>query len=201
MSTSPKKPSAIPAALIAAWRRLYPDPDTKWPGDPGARAALRRAATPEALLVEPAFHALLHRMKALGVDFGAGNSSSERYLRLALVAGVLAERRGTQSALSSFMHAVGGSPDADDRKLSALRFQALMTALDKGTGEEKMRTLRRVMTMAADKDFNLHAFARDLINWSDDARIDWTFDYFGKHHQPVAAKAETQSTDSEEQLQ
>lgn len=51
------------------------------------------------------------------------------------------------------------------------------------------------MTLAADKEFNLHAFARDLINWSDDARIDWTFDYFGKHHQPMGAEAETQSTE------
>lgn len=133
MSTSPKKPSASPTALILAWRRLYPDPDTKWLGEPGARATLRRAATPEAVLMEPAFHALLHRMKASGVDFGTGKSSSERYLRLALIAGVLAERRGTQGAPSSFMHAVGGSPDAADRKLSALRFQALMTALDRGS--------------------------------------------------------------------
>lgn len=151
--------------------------------------------------MEPAFHTLLRSMKASGVDFGAGNSSSEHYLRFALIAGVLAERRGPQSVPSSFMHAVGGSPDAGERKLSPLRFQALMTALDKGSGEEKMRALRRAMTMAADKDFNLHAFARDLLYWSDNARIDWTFDYFGKHHQPVAANAETQSTDSEEQSQ
>jgi CRISPR type I-E-associated protein CasB/Cse2 len=140
-------------------------------------------------------------MKAAGVEFGAGDCSSERYLRLALIVGVLAERRGTQSFPSSFMHAVGGSPDAGDRKLSPLRFQSLMTALDKGSGEEKMRTLRRAMTMAADKDFNLQSFARDLLYWSDNARIDWTFDYFGKHHQSVTAKAETQSTDSEEQSQ
>lgn len=195
MSTSPKEP--VYSALIAAWRQFYADPESGKPGDAGARAALRRAATPEAVLMEPAFHTLLHRMRASGANVG----TSTRYLQLALVAGVLAERRHCQSGPSSFMQAVGGSPDADDRKLSALRFQALMTALDRGSGEEKMRALRRAMAMAADLDFNVRTFARDLMNWSDATRIGWTFDYFGGYRQPVAPEAATQSTESEELTQ
>lgn len=197
MNSSPMKKMELYTALVAAWRRLYPEPDNKWPGDSGARAALRRAATPEEVLMEPAFHALLQRMRASGAEIRA-SVSSETYLRLALIAGVLSERRGPQSGSSSFMDTVGGSANGDERKLSALRFQALMTALDRGSGEERMRALRRAMTMAADRDFNLHAFARDLLNWSDGTRIAWTFDYFGRHYQPLAADTELQSTDSEE---
>lgn len=194
MSTQ-EKPITPAGALIASWRRLYPDPDNKWPGDSGGRAALRRAATPEDVLMEPAFHAMLHRMKEFGAAFEADN---RHYMQLALIAGVLAERRDAQSGPASFMQAIGGAPDDGGRKLSALRFQALMTALDKGSGEEKMRTLRRAMKMAADQNFNLHGFAQDLIYWSDKTRIFWTFDYFGKRHQPAAADPNTTSTEATE---
>ena len=194
MSTH-EKPASLAASLIASWRRFYPDPETGWPGDSGGRAALRRATAPEDVLMEPAFHAMLNRMKASGAEFGPGN---QQFMQFALIAGVLAERRDTQGGPISFMEAVGGSPDGDERKLSALRFQALMAALERGSGEDKMRTLRRAMKMAADKPFNLQAFARDLIHWSARTRIDWTFDYFGRRHQPAAAEPQFKSTEAEE---
>jgi CRISPR system Cascade subunit CasB len=189
------RPINLARALIASWRHFYPDPDRNWPGDSGGRAALRRAPTPEDVLMEPAFHAMLNRMQDSGTRPEVDN---RRYMQIALIVGVLAERRDAQSGPGSFMQSVGSTSDDDERKLSALRFQALMTALDRGSGEEKMRALRRAMKLAADTRFNLQGFAQDLIYWCDETRIRWTFDYFGKRHQPVAADSYAISTEAEE---
>ena len=201
MSSSDRKPTAsdtLAQKLISAWQHLYPSLDAKWLGDSRARAALRRAATLQDVLLEPAFHDLLHRMKVTGADFGTANPYSWPYKQLALITGALAERRSSQSGAPSFMQAVGGSPDPDERELSSLRFQSLMLALSRDNGEEKLRKLRRAMKIAADKDFNLYAFAQDLLHWSDATRIRWTFDYFGQHHQSANAETPPPSTDVKE---
>ncbi|HHZ10490.1 MAG TPA: type I-E CRISPR-associated protein Cse2/CasB [Rhizobiales bacterium] len=192
--TEDRATSAIPP-LIAAWRLLYPDPETKRPGDPGARAALRRAGSPDAVMLEPAFHMLLLRMKADGFDFSG--FADWRYRRLALIAALLAERRDGASAARRFMQVLGGAPKAEDRPLSTLRFQALMAALDRGVGDEAMTSLRRAMKVASGVDFNVTAFARDLMNWGDATRIAWTFDYFGRPHLAAARPAATDTANPE----
>ncbi|WP_187968882.1 type I-E CRISPR-associated protein Cse2/CasB [Aquibium microcysteis] len=182
--------------LVAAWRLLYPDPDTSRPGDAGARAALRRAGSPDAVMLEPAFHMLLLRMKTEGFDFSG--FADWRYRRLALIAGLLAERRDGNSGPRRFMQALGGAPKAEERAFSTLRFQALMAALDRGLDADAMTSLRRAMKVAAQLEFNAGAFADDLMNWGDATRIKWTFDYFGRPHlaaapQPVATETEETS--------
>jgi CRISPR type I-E-associated protein CasB/Cse2 len=184
--------STLAPALVAAWRLLYPDGETKRPGDAGARAALRRAGSPDAVMLEPAFHLLLLRMKAEGFDFSG--FADWRYRRLALTAGLLAERRDGGSGPRRFMQALGGAPKAEDRILSTLRFQSLMAALERGLDEEAMTSLRRAMKAASDVDFHVQAFAEDLMNWGDTTRIKWTFDYFGRPHLATAAPSAATDT-------
>lgn len=187
------RPTSLASALVAAWRLLYLDPETKRPGDAGARAALRRAGSPEAVMLEPAFHMLLLHMKTDGFDFSG--FADWRYRRVALIAALLAERRDGASAPRRFMQVLGGAPKAEDRLLSTLRFQALMAALDRGVDDEAMTSLRRAMKVASGVDFNVTAFADDLMNWGDATRIKWTFDYFGRPH--LAAAPQSVATDTE----
>lgn len=186
------RPTSLASALVAAWRLLYPDPETKRPGDPGARAALRRAGSPEAVMLEPAFHMLLLHMRDRGFDFGGFND--ERYRRLALVVGLLAERKNGGAGTRRFLKALGGASKPEDRVLSTPRFQSLMAALDRGLDADAMTSLRRALKAAADLDFDIHEFVRDLMNWGDATRIKWTFDYFG---QPQPAAAQPVATDTE----
>ncbi len=195
LSKNSKNDISISKALIAQWKRLYTDPERKYAGDAGARAALRRALTPEAVLMEPAFHTMLHAIQASGVYLENNNM---QFMQIALIAGVLAERRDTQQGSVTFMQALGGSPVDVERKLSSFRFQSVISALDKGTDEEKMRTLRRAMKMADDKLFDHQAFAYDILNWSSRTRIKWTFNYFGRNHQSEPSVLHAQSTDAEE---
>ena len=71
---------------MPAWRLLYADPERHWRGDPGGRAALRRAATPEAVMVVPAFHDILIAVRQSGVDLPArADANLYRWLALAIV--------------------------------------------------------------------------------------------------------------------
>lgn len=169
-------------ALIDAWTALYPDDVTKRRGDAGARAALRRAPSPAAVLLEPAFHALLMRMAHGGFDCSGIDGDRAKLERLALVTGVLAQRRDCDNVSSPrFMQALGGVINEGERRpLSALRFQALMAAMDRDDGEAKMTALRRALSMIDRADFNVSAFIDDVMRWNEPVRIRWTFDYFGR---------------------
>ena len=176
---APRRHDETVTALISVWRRLYPNPDTHQRGDAGARAALRRAPSPDAVLLEPAFHALLLAMKEGGFDFRSFDN--DHYRRLALVAALLAERRDGSSGQKRLLQVLGGF-DADQRSLSVLRFQSLMAALDRGLDEEAMTALRRALKVAGEATFNIQAFTGDLLGWNERMRIKWTFDYFGRPH-------------------
>lgn len=191
-TSSAEKHTALWDALVGAWRQLYPDPEQGRPGDAAARAVLRRASTPSSVMMEPAFHALLQRMKSAGAEIGGASSSSSVYERLALAAALLAERRDPGSGRDSLMHVLGAAPQEkqeEEGRLKPLRFQALMAAMERGSGEEKMRTLRRALKLAAGSEFDVRGFARDLITWNDRTRLRWTFDYFRTHHAAASAAA------------
>ena len=57
-----------------------------------------------------------------------------------------------------------------------------------------MTALRRAVKAAIDVDFNVQAFAEDLMNWGDATRIKWTFDYFGWPHLATAAPSAATDT-------
>lgn len=175
-------------ALIAVWRQLYADPEKGLPGDAGTRAVLRRAASPLAVLMEPVFHNMLQRMNISGAQIGP--ETPQRTLEaLALSAALLAERRDPASGTEGLMHVLGAPPQEEDRRLNSLRFQALMAAMERGSGEEKLRALRRAMKMAAGADIDLKALVRDLLGWGERTRLSWTFDYFHtRRAEPAAAE-------------
>jgi len=203
MTIAPRKTersNSVAKPLIAAWQHLYPDPESGRPGDAGARAALRRAGSPSAVLMEPAFHAVLRRMTDSGFGFDGYSDRPAGYLRLALLASLLAERRNDGSGVGKphFMAVLGSRLHDEKPRLSPLRFQALMAALERRDGEETMTAMRRAMRMVADVEFNLFAFADDVMNWNDKVRIRWTFDYFGRPHVAVPAASSTTNSNSEE---
>lgn len=193
---SAKETTPLPDAIVSAWRQLYPDPERGRPGDAGARAILRRTPSPASVLMEPGFHKLLHLMKAGGADIGTPATSHFLYERIALAVAILAERRDGRSGPQSFMNTLGAAPRDDRQLLSPLRFQSLMAAMERGTGEEKMRALRRAMRLAADIDFNVKALVRDLLTWNDRTRIAWTFEYFRTRHMEITPAAGITETEA-----
>jgi len=194
-------------ALIFAWRQFYPHAESGRPGNAGARAALRRAATPEAVMLEPAFHDLLLAMAGEGCDLSG--FGERRYRRLARIAALLAQRRSTESGSKRFLQVLGGSSDTDKRVLSTSRFQALMAALERAADganadvdaeAEALTALRRAMLAAKDLPFNIKGFVRDLWTWNDSTAIRWTFDYFGRSYRaaPSTTTGRGPTTTSEE---
>lgn len=182
--TSDSKSIGEVDALIAAWRELYPHEETGRRGDASARAQLRRAATPAAVELEPAFHDLLRRMKQKRFDFARLGKNPSRYRRLALVAGLLAGLRNGSSGTKSLMKLLGGNGDPAENTLKPLRFQALIGALDRGDDTEIMTALRRALMMAKDDAINIKAFAGDILFWNEDTHRRWTYDYFGHPYNP-----------------
>ena len=179
MSISETETPELPGAVIHAWRNLYPDPEHRWRGDPGGRAELRRAATPEAILVVPAFHDILIAVRDSGIDLPS-RTEADLYRRLALAIGALAERRAGDSGAKRFAAALGGSSKPEERRFKTLRFQALIAALDRAPDADALTALRRGMAIIGDERIDMRAFLRDLLFWSDRTRIDWTFAYFGQ---------------------
>ena len=198
MSSERKMPD-LADEIIVAWRLLYPEPERGWRGNPGGRAALRRAATPVSVMVEPAFHEILGRVRDSGIEL-RGSADSLFYQRLAVGIGALAERRSGDSGSRRFATLLGGSSKPEERRLKTLRFQGLIAALDRGADADALTGLRRAMAIIGEDRFDARQFLRDLLGWSDRTRIDWTFAYYG-HARPDAGAATTPATtvDLEEQ--
>ena len=191
MSISETETPDLTGAIIGAWRNLYPAPEQRWRGDPGGRAELRRAATPEAILVVPAFHDILIAVRESGIDLPS-RADANHYRWLALAIGALAERRSGDSGGQRFAAALGGSSKPEERRFKSLRFQALTAALDRAPDADALTALRRGMALIGDDRLDTRAFLRDLLFWSDRTRIDWTFQYFGQTRRD-SADATTQN--------
>lgn len=195
-NVAPAEPPDLGREIVRAWRTLYPDADQGWRGNPGGRAGLRRAPTPEAVLMEPAFQDLLSMVRESGVVLPTA-TDAPFYLRLALVVGVLAGRRTGDSGGQRLAAALGGSGKPEDRRLKTLRFQALIAALDRGPDADALTALRRALKLVEDDTVDIYRLVRDLLNWKAQTRIDWTFAYYGQTARPTATSAPT--PDLEEQ--
>lgn len=172
-------PPDFAGAIIKTWRTLYADPERGWRGDLGGRAALRRAATPEAVLVEPTFHNLLAAIAETGAQLRP-TTDEQFYRRIAIAIGALAERRSDNSAGRTLAAVLGGSNKPEERRFKTLRFQALIAALDRGPDAEALGALRRALKFLGDEPVDLYRLVRDLLGWRAKTRIDWTFAYFGQ---------------------
>lgn len=130
------------------------------------RAALKRCAEPALVLLEPAFHSLLHRLEK---DTSQDNDAKTDALRFALVAGLLAwvdSEPPKDSSDRSFAAQLGRpKTDGGDRPLlSKLRFARLQTAESE---EDFFQLARRAIQLAGNKADVVH-LAEELLDWQNE---------------------------------
>lgn len=148
---------AVREALLSWWRGLD--------ANRGDRAALRRCADPDAVVMVPAFHRLLGAMRALEHDVHPD--------ALACIAGLSAHvkehvggvRLGRQ--MSEKHH--------DRARVSDLRFRRMLSFTDRS---DIFTALRRTIHLL-DGRVDLLELAQSAYWWNDRTRKEWAYDYFG----------------------
>ena len=161
--------------ILGWWHALYPRKidGREIPGDSGARARLRRTQSINEAMLEPQFHVLYNIVR---ID--------EKYLaKLAVLATTLPRLSSPDaSGKPRFATLLGQTPGGDipgehDRaRLSPLRFGNLLRA-----GNDPSRfavALRRAIAILDGAPFNMRAFIRDVLWFTDETRRDWTFQYY-----------------------
>lgn len=163
MRLSFKKESPAGSVLTNWWEELQ--------HDSGGRARLSRCKTPEEVMLEPAFHRLLNRMRSQ-IEQASGFSSGESYLRLAAVAGLLSHVRVRDNApLAERMAAPKGARPV----FSSLRFRRLL----KETFDDLYPAMVRVIRQL-NKTASLSDLAESVYGWGDQVRKRWALSYFSK---------------------
>ncbi|MCU7816054.1 MAG: type I-E CRISPR-associated protein Cse2/CasB [Candidatus Thiodiazotropha sp. (ex Rostrolucina anterorostrata)] len=145
-----------------------------WEGlkqDAGGRARLRRCKSPEEVMLEPAFHRLLNRMRPfLTSDEPFAPETS--YMRLAAVAGLLSHVTANDGrALAERM----AEPRGNRPLLSALRFRRLLKSQFDDLYPALIRVIRQL-----DKQASLFDLATSVFYWGDTIRKRWALAYFPK---------------------
>lgn len=142
----------------------------------GARARLRRAASPDQVVFEPEFHQLLAKLRNLQPSLRVDDPKVR--LRLAALAGLAARvRKDTQDVpLARQMGTSGARKSAAGPAVSESRFRRLLTA---PTLDDRYSQLSRVIQLL-DKQVNLLSLADALYDWDDDPdlRQQWAYDYY-----------------------
>lgn len=142
----------------------------------GGRAQLRRCKSPEEVMLEPAFHRLLNRMRGL-LESDSSLPQEETYRRLAAVAGLLSHVRvrDNKSLAERMADSQGGRP-----RFSSLRFRRLMKESFDDLYPAMIRVIRQL-----DKTASLNDLANSVFYWDDKyrgvkVRKDWALAYFPK---------------------
>ena len=145
------KDPAVRVRLLA-WRKSI---DEK----PGERAKLRRAETPDDVLLSEAFFNFLQQMPDTW-------SESAHMPVSALLAAVLAHANAhevNQYETTSFAAQLAASKDGGDKpRMSELRFQQLQKSHDPA---EFCRRLVRAVKML-DRNVNIFSLANDILHWT-----------------------------------
>jgi CRISPR system Cascade subunit CasB len=165
------------AEVAREWRReMQADGHRK--GDKAALAQLRRASTAAEALGDARTIELCQR---LGVSAGTRFPSAGRVAALAAVLCHVREEvpPGDRGVRPSMMNLVGPANTSDKArraaKLKEVRFRALLAARE---DDELLTVMRRLVALAADRA-NIRDLARAMLDWSDERRTRWTFDYYG----------------------
>jgi CRISPR system Cascade subunit CasB len=170
-------PTKDPANLATDWwRSLQPYRQDGTPNptaDRGALARLRRADWMEAA-EDPATFDLLRQL---------GWRSTAQLTNVALCAGVLAVVR-TDKRDAHAARQLGVQSGSDRPVLSTLRFRSLLAA---ETPQDRLTALRRAVLLN-DAAINVRDVASACLNWSDERRRRWAFEYYD------AAKTLTEPT-------
>lgn len=149
------------------WRALQPDPANAKPGDRGALARLRRAD-----LV-----AAMSQPETIQLFRALGQTQPRQLPRIGLVAGILAHVRADATGRGSVARLLGPEDPMkpETALMSPLRFRRLIEA---GTEEEALMLFRRMVALLG------HAapvadLAASLLDWNEERRLRWTYDYWG----------------------
>ena len=137
--------------------------------DKGARARLRRCASPEEVMMEPAFHHLLNLMRPVVNGGNEGYANDSAYTGLAAIVGLLAHvEEFDKEKLARQMAGTGGRP-----LLSSLRFRRLL----KSSREQLYPAMIRVLRMFK-RRASIFDVANSVLYWGDNVRKRWAMDYF-----------------------
>ena len=166
------------------WRRLNglnaQEDEAHNAGDTGARARLRRAATPVEALTE-ARAVELARM--LGMD---AETSPQKLETVGALAAVLAHVRINVGATK--MAALLGPQKGDERPvMSDLRFRRLLAAR---TPVDLMRQMRAAVQLLKGRG-NVADIAHAMLHWNDATRVRWTYAYWQAAFASPAPESET----------
>ena len=132
-------------------------------GDRAALARLRRCATVNEAVFEPATLALSH-------DLDAGEHQLER---VALIAAVLAHVRENDESRRSVARQMGIAENGT-AAMSELRFRRLLQA---DTADEQLIGFRRLVALAG-RNLNVRDLASALWRWDDADRRRWVYAYY-----------------------
>lgn len=161
-------------AAASWWHGLQPDPETQRPGDRAALARLRRCATVAEAMSEPATIILFRRIGATQPDDLPG---------IATLAAVLAHVREDVPEGRVARRLGPDYPEAPETaRMSALRFRRLLEA---APGDDQLTAFRRMVALAGGS-LPLRDLARSLLDWNDERRRRWIYDYWNAG-QPIAA--------------
>jgi CRISPR system Cascade subunit CasB len=170
-----------PAEIAAKWwyalQPNFPNGERNPTGDRAALAVLRRAELSVAMS-EPATFALFRDL---------GFESASHLPRVALCAAVLAGVR--KDCPNEHPARTLGTP-AEQPRLKPLRFRRLIEA---EAPEERLIALRRASQLA-DRALNVRELARACLDWSDDRRREWIFQYYSADRGASDTKAATEET-------
>lgn len=173
-------------AIFAWWKALHDKERGK--RDRAGRAELRRCSHLNDAMMVPAAHRLLRSARG-----------GTRVEDLLLVAVVLASVDNRGDGRFSFAKVLGQTADGrapaegDRARMSPLRFQSLLVAMNSGDAALRIRALRRAVALADDAGFNVRRLADDIIRFNDVVQRRWTFDYWQAFEPREAALENTAS--------
>lgn len=140
----------------------------------GDRAQIRRCRRPEEVLLEPAFHRLLHHLGMLASNSGSDITQRDTHdvYRLAAVAGLLAhiEEHHGRTLAEQMADSKGGNP-----VVSSLRFRRLLKQPFDDLYPAMTRVIRQLKRQAS-----IHDLAQSVFYWGDGVRKGWALAYFSK---------------------
>jgi CRISPR system Cascade subunit CasA len=157
-----------------------------------SRARLRRAATPDEVILDPGFHQLLARLRPV---FQVDDPGARR--NLAALAGLAAQVREHAAGLP-LARQMGTPParkSASGPPVSEQRFRRLLAA---ASLEDRYTQLSRVIRLLGDR-VDLLSLGDAICDWDDDAalRQQWAYDYYQAAYQaayPAAYQATSRAS-------
>jgi len=147
--------------LLAWWESLD--------RDRGARADLRRAASPSEVAFCPSFHRLLAQLRGKGYPLGR-----EAAAALATVAGVVAHVKSNDGGVTIARQMATPKSAGGGARLSGLRFRRLLAV----SGRDELFPLMIRVVRLLGGTVDLISLANAAFWWNVKTKKDWAYDYY-----------------------